>query len=149
MALSGRYPLDIFSANKGDMQKRTRTKGAADLNIWVTMLNNGGIIGCAACSRSFPAACDPKGRERRRIVCLPQISTMAHAPLPHVLPSVQYVPVSVKGAACRCRVASNPWGAGVGYIPYDGVVVDLGTLPGSWYLGYNVGKNCVHEVGHW
>lgn len=40
-----RYPLDIFSANKGNMQKATRTKRAADLNIWVTMLNNGGIIG--------------------------------------------------------------------------------------------------------
>jgi hypothetical protein len=37
--------LDIFSANKADMQRRTRTKGAADLNIWVTQLNNGGIIG--------------------------------------------------------------------------------------------------------
>jgi hypothetical protein len=49
----------------------------------------------------------------------------------------------------RCSVASNPWGNGVGYVPYDGVLLDAGTLPGSWYLGYNTGKNAVHEVGHW
>ena len=48
-----------------------------------------------------------------------------------------------------CSVASNPWGNGVGYVPYDGVLLDAGTLPGSWYLGYNTGKNAVHEVGHW
>ena len=49
----------------------------------------------------------------------------------------------------HCRVASNPWGGGTVYSPYDGVTVDLGTLPGSWYGGYNVGMNAVHEVGHW
>lgn len=31
-----------------------------------------------------------------------------------------------------CRVSSNPWGVGVGALPYDGTLVDLGTLPGSW-----------------
>lgn len=49
----------------------------------------------------------------------------------------------------RCRVSTNPWGGGVGYVPWDGIVIDTGTLPGSWYLGYNVGMNLVHETGHW
>jgi hypothetical protein len=35
------------------------------------------------------------------------------------------------------------------YSQYDGIIIDLGTLPYSWYLGYNVGKNAVHETGHW
>jgi hypothetical protein len=51
--------------------------------------------------------------------------------------------------ALRNRVANNPWGSGAGYLPYDGVIIDTGTLPGSWYGGYNVGMNAVHEVGHW
>jgi hypothetical protein len=49
----------------------------------------------------------------------------------------------------RCRVASNPWNGGVVYSPYDGAVIELGTLPGAWYGGYNVGMNLVHESGHW
>ncbi len=52
------------------------------------------------------------------------------------------------GCVC-CRVANNPWGSGAGYLPYDGVIIDTGTLPGSWYGGYNEGMNAVHEVGHW
>jgi hypothetical protein len=50
---------------------------------------------------------------------------------------------------CRCRVANNPWGYGVGYLPYDGAIIETGTLPGAWYGGYNVGMNLVHETGHW
>lgn len=45
LCLCDRYPLDIFSQAKADMQKRLRKGGPADLNIYVTMLNNGGIIG--------------------------------------------------------------------------------------------------------
>ena len=48
-----------------------------------------------------------------------------------------------------CRVANNPWGYGVGYLPYDGAIIETGTLPGAWYGGYNVGMNLVHETGHW
>lgn len=46
-------------------------------------------------------------------------------------------------------MATNTWGTGVGYEPYDGVTIDTGTLPGSYYLGYNLGMNLVHETGHW
>lgn len=28
-------------------------------------------------------------------------------------------------------------------------MVSVGTLPGSWYGGYNLGNNAVHEIGHW
>lgn len=46
-------------------------------------------------------------------------------------------------------MANNPWGYGVGYLPYDGAIIETGTLPGAWYGGYNVGMNLVHETGHW
>jgi hypothetical protein len=49
---------------------------------------------------------------------------------------------------CR-RLGSNPWNGGVVYSQYDGIIIELGTLPGAWYAGYNVGKNAVHETGHW
>lgn len=37
----------------------------------------------------------------------------------------------------------------MGYLPFDGITIDTGTLPGSWYNGYNLGNNMVHETGHW
>ncbi len=52
----------------------------------------------------------------------------------------------LNGVSCR-SVSSNPWGGGVGDPTYDGVTIDTGTLPGSWYGGYNLGNNAVHEVG--
>lgn len=46
-------------------------------------------------------------------------------------------------------MSTNPWGGGVGNVMLDGVMVSVGTLPGSWYGGYNLGNNAVHEIGHW
>ena len=43
---AGRYPLDIFGAENANMKQALRRGGPADLNIYVTQLNNGGIIGC-------------------------------------------------------------------------------------------------------
>lgn len=43
-----RYPLDIFASKNGDMKELLRKGTAADLNVYVTMLNNGGIIGCVS-----------------------------------------------------------------------------------------------------
>lgn len=40
-----RYPQDIFSQGNNDMKTLLRQGSAADLNVYVTILNNGGIIG--------------------------------------------------------------------------------------------------------
>jgi hypothetical protein len=45
--MRGRYPLDIFSAENGNMKELLHRGTQADLNIYITTLNNGGIIGCA------------------------------------------------------------------------------------------------------
>ena len=45
-ACACRYPLDIFGAGNAAMKQALRRGGPADLNIYVTQLNNGGIIGC-------------------------------------------------------------------------------------------------------
>lgn len=42
-----RYPLDIYSAENGNMKELLHRGTQADLNIYITTLNNGGIIGCA------------------------------------------------------------------------------------------------------
>jgi hypothetical protein len=51
-----RVGLDIFSAAKGEMQLATRKGNGADLNVWVTTLNNGGIIGWVHSSRKSPVS---------------------------------------------------------------------------------------------
>lgn len=40
-----RYPLDIFSQANTDMKMLLHRGTQADLNAYITMLNNGGIIG--------------------------------------------------------------------------------------------------------
>lgn len=68
------------------------------------------------------------------------------------LSAAMALPPAELGAECvfaHYRVSTTPWGGGVGYIPFDGVVMDTGTLPGAWYGGYNMGMNLVHEAGHW
>jgi hypothetical protein len=42
-----RCPLDIFGAENANMKELLRKGTAADLNVYITSLNNGGIIGCA------------------------------------------------------------------------------------------------------
>ena len=44
--------MDIFSQQMNDMKLAVHVGGAADLNIYVSQLNNGGIIGCAGASMS-------------------------------------------------------------------------------------------------
>ena len=43
-----RYPLDIFSGENGNMKELLHRGTQADLNIYITTLNNGGIIGCGS-----------------------------------------------------------------------------------------------------
>jgi hypothetical protein len=50
-----RYGLDLGSAAKGEMQVATRQGNGADLNIWVTSINSGGVIGWV-CAASTPSA---------------------------------------------------------------------------------------------
>ncbi len=47
-AIICRYPMDIFSQAMNDMKYVMHKGGAADLNLYVSNLNNGGIIGCAS-----------------------------------------------------------------------------------------------------
>ena len=54
-ACACRYPLDIFGAGNAAMKQALRKGGPADLNIYVTQLNNGGIIGCARLPTHAPA----------------------------------------------------------------------------------------------
>jgi hypothetical protein len=44
--------------------------------------------------------------------------------------------------------ARFPWLAGP-YPKLDGVTINVGTLPGGKFRGYNLGDTIVHETGHW
>ncbi len=79
--------------------------------------------------------------------CALEFSSCCSAPARHADATPRAFWFLIDILCLHCRVASNPWGGGVGYIPYDGVTVDSGTLPGSWYGGYNLGMNAVHETG--
>jgi hypothetical protein len=46
VVLCDRCPLDIFGAENANMKELLRKGTAADLNVYITNLNNGGIIGC-------------------------------------------------------------------------------------------------------
>lgn len=47
-------------------------------------------------------------------------------------------------------LSSNPTvSSGVKNLSNDGTIIDIGTLPDGSKAGYNLGKNLVHESGHW
>ena len=176
-ACACRYPLDIFGAGNAAMKQALRKGGPADLNIYVTQLNNGGIIGCARLPTHAPAhrtqrwLCSGQARlwmvqhmmqwtssaaqhARRRFTHDWHDAGCDSAALT-TRPGCLCAAIKLRvwrittGDPFWCRVATNPWGTGVGYVPFDGIIIDAGTLPGSWYGGYNVGMNAVHESGHW
>jgi hypothetical protein len=141
-----RYPLDIYSAENGNMKELLHRGTQADLNIYVTTLNNGGIIGCGPALQHRLQTV--QATVLAGLLCAPPAETTCRRAAVMWLAYTQRA-LHAHRLCGRCRVANNPWGSGAGYLPYDGVIIDTGTLPGSWYGGYNVGMNAVHEVGHW
>jgi len=47
-----------------------------------------------------------------------------------------------------CRYSTFPWNY-VNKPKLDGVVLNVGALPGGEFPLYNIGQTATHEVGHW